>query len=222
MKKSNIGIGLLALALVGAVSEASACGGEWYPYMEIEEIDHRPMVMKRAEEALEAGKFDAAAGYVIRAIPHIKRIKVGKATITDRATRVLAVAIAREDGALPVKYQVPQRLHGTWLGTTSEDRAENLEWAVTTLRALGEEKKDDPALQTELAEALAKAGEQVEARKTLEGLAKKDLIASPEGWAVLADLRDQAGDQAGSQVAMGRCKAMARDPQYCMVDSAAT
>ncbi len=221
MKKLSIGIGIAALTFFGAVSNANACGGEWYPYMDFE-VDHRPMVMKHAEEALDAGQTDAAAGYVLRAIPHIKSIGVGKAAITDRASRVLAVAVAREDGALPVKYQLPKRLHGTWLGSSEADRSANLDWAVSTLRALGDAEKDDPALQTELAEALAKSGSEHEARTTLEALAEKDLIASPEGWAVLAELREQAGDQHGSQVAMGRCKAMARDPQYCSSESAAT
>ena len=69
---------------------------------------------------------------------------------------------------------------------------------------------------TDLAEALAKVdSHKAEARGILEKLAKKDLIASPEGYAVLADLRQKAGDAKGQKLALQRCAAMATSQNVC-------
>jgi len=69
---------------------------------------------------------------------------------------------------------------------------------------------------TELGEALAKFdGSQDEARAILEGLAARDLIASPQGYRALADLRRQRGDEAGQTLAMKRCESMASSSSIC-------
>jgi len=209
-------IAAAALSATGAVAtNASACGGEWYPYVEIEQIDYRPMVVGQAEKKIENNQLHAAAGMIIRAMPHIKTLDPNKAKIVARAQRVLAVATIRNEGVLPIGDELPKRIQDTWLGETAEDQRTNLEWAVGSLEKIAEEKKDDPALQTEIAEGLAKLGKKEQAKTTLEGLAKKDLISSPEGWAALADLRASAGDDAGKQAAMKRCTAMAKEPEMC-------
>lgn len=205
-----------AFSTTGAfVSSASACGGEWYPYVEIEQVDYRPMVVGQAEKAIEAGEFHAAAGMIIRAMPHIKTLDANKAAIVSRAQRVLAVATIRNGGALPLKNEVPQRIQDTWLGEDADAREQNLQWAVSSLETIAETKKDDPSLQTEIAEGLAKLGKSSDAKETLETLAKKDLISTPEGWATLAELRGSAGDTAGKQAALKRCTAMAKEPEMC-------
>jgi predicted Zn-dependent protease len=208
---------IAALSATGTVvSNASACGGEWYPYVEIEQIDYRPMVVGQAEKKIENGELQIAAGMIIRSMPHIKTLDPNKAKIVARAQRVLAVATIRNDGVLPIGDELPKRIQDTWLGSTAEDQRSNIEWAVASLEKIAEAKKDDPSLQTELAEGLAKLGDTQRARTTLEGLAQKDLIASPEGWAALAKLRGTAGDAAGRQAAMNRCTAMAKQPEMCV------
>src|SRR5690606_31590441 len=140
-------IAAAALSATGTVvSNANACGGEWYPYVEIEQVDYRPMVVGQAEKKNEKGELQAAAGMIIRSMPHIKTLNPNKAKIVARAQRVLAVATIRNDGALPIGDELPQRIQGTWLGNTAEDQRANLEWAVSSLEKLAESKKDDPAL----------------------------------------------------------------------------
>lgn len=208
-----------AFAASTIATDASACGGEWYPYVEIEQVDYRPMVVGQAEKAIEKGDLKGAAGMIIRAMPHIKTLTPSKAKIVERAQRVLAVATIRNNGTLPLKYELPQRIQDTWLGATAEDRDANLQWAVSSLEKIAETKKDDPSLQTELAEGLAKLGKEQEAKTSLEQLAAKDLISTAEGWATLAQLRGTSGDTAGQGLAMKRCTSMAKQPETCVAGS---
>jgi predicted Zn-dependent protease len=209
-------VALAAFSTTGAVvSNASACGGEWYPYVEIEQVDYRPMVVGQAEKKIEKGELQAAAGMIIRSMPHIKTLDPNKAKIVSRAQRVLAVATIRNDGVFTIGDELPKRIQDTWLGSTSEDRQANLEWAVGSLEKIAASKKDDPSLQTEIAEGLSRLGKKEQARQTLEGLATRDLISSPEGWAALAELRGTVGDDAGKQAALQRCTAMAKEPEVC-------
>lgn len=220
----SMGLALGALAFTGALSsDANACGGAWVPYMmEVapdDGIDHRPAAIAKAEKALEKGDHAAAAGYVLRAMPHVRQLDAKKAKIVERAQHVLAVATARSDGELRIENQVPAYARGDWGGKTTQAKQKNLKWSIATLRGLQKAKKtSDPTLQTELGEALARVDEhQAEARKLLETLAKKDLIATPEGYAVLAELRAKAGDQKGKKLAVSRCEAMTKQPAVCRV-----
>ncbi len=206
--------GLAAFAVVGAASaDAKACGGEWVPAVE---VDHRPEGVARAEKALNQGQSLAAAAMVIRMMPHVATLNPKKSTLVARAQRILAVATARSGGSLAVGKEVPDYAQGSWLGKTAKQRSQNLEWSVATLKKINEIKGDDPAVQTELAEALAKVdSHRAEAKDLLEKLAQKDLIASPEGYATLATLRSQAGDSAGQKVALKRCESMAKSSNVC-------
>lgn len=199
---------------VGAPSPATACGGEWYPEFE---VDPRIQGVDKAEEALDQGHILAAAGSVVRMIPHIRDLSPTKTKLLERAHRVLAVATARYDGALPLGEEVPwKEVQGTWLGTSEADRQANLAWAVHTLRELTQSKKGDPAARTELAEALSHLdANRAEARQILEELASKDLITSPDGYAILAKLREGAGDEAGRRAALERCKSMTHGAGVC-------
>lgn len=207
--------GLAALAVFGSVSsDALACGGEWVPAVE---IDHRPEGIARAEKMMNKGQHAAAAASVIRMMPHIKDLKTKKHdSLVGRAQRILAVSVARNNGALPVDKEVPDYVRGTWIGKTAKDRKTNLDWSIAALRKINDVKKDDPAIQSDLAEALAKVdGTKAEAKELLEKLAQKDLIVSPEAYAVLAQLRSQAGDEAGQKVALKRCETMAKNANVC-------
>lgn len=192
---------------------ALACGGEWFPVMQ---VDPRLKGVDKAEDAFEEGRILAAAGSVVRMIPHIKTLKATRTKLIQRADRVLALALVRYDGALPVDREVPSYAQGTWVGRTEADRAANLEWAAKTLREIDQVKKGDPASRTDLAEALARLdASRDEARSILEELAKKDLITSPEGYAALAALRQRAGDDAGRRAALERCRSMAHGATVC-------
>jgi predicted Zn-dependent protease len=219
MKKHWLGVRwavvmtILGGTLVGT-TDAAACGGEWIPEME---VDYRPQGVARAEKDLEQGKYTAAAGAIIRMMPHVKSLKAkDSASIVARAQRVLAVATARSGGSLDVGREVPGYVQDTWLGKTAEERRANLEFAVTTLQQVGKLKQDDPAVQTELAEAMAQLDDRrEEAKVILEKLAKKDLIATPEGYATLASLRKSGGDTEGQLAALKRCQAMSGSENVC-------
>jgi predicted Zn-dependent protease len=170
----------------------------------------------RAEKAMEKGQHVAAAGMIIRMMPHIKSLKPSSSPLVSRAIHTLAVATARNDGALPLSKELPNYVQGSWIGKTGEDRAKNLDWSIGELRTLSVAKKDDAALETDLAEALSKVdSHKKEARQMLERLAKKDLVATPEGYAALARLRSESGDAAGTKLALKRCEAMADADAVC-------
>ncbi|HEX4336484.1 MAG TPA: hypothetical protein VH062_11260 [Polyangiaceae bacterium] len=211
--------GVFAATLL-APADARACGGEWYPMMQ---VDPRIQGTDKAEDALDEGKTLAAAGSVIRMIPHIRQLDVTKTKIVQRASRVLALATVRYDGALPLSLEVPYYAQGTWLGRTDAQRRANLDWATKTLRAIASARHDDPAARTELAEGLARVdATRGEARGILEELAKKDLITSPDGYAVLATLRERDGDAEGRRAALDRCKAMSPNAAACRADTRAS
>ncbi|WP_437646207.1 hypothetical protein [Sorangium sp. So ce362] len=184
-------------------------------------IDHRVMGVAQAEQALRDGRVAAAAGSVIRMFPEIRRISHDRDPLLNRAFRVLAVATARADGALKVRAEVPRELLETWGGASAEERKANVDWSIRALRRLNEQRKNEPALQTDLGEALARAPEhRGEALQLLAGLAEKDLLASPEAYAALARLRALSGDSAGHDAAASRCEAMAKDTALCRTSRA--
>ncbi len=221
MKKlgAMVMVAVSAFSVVGAVAnDAKACGGEWVPAVE---IDHRPEGIARAEKALKKGDHAQAAAMIVRMMPHVKDLKAKKdGTLVARAQRILALAVARNNGALPIKKELPDYVQGTWLGKTAKDRSANLEWSVAALRKLHSMKSDDAAVQSDLAEALAKVEKyRGEAKEILEKLAEKDLVSSPEAYATLADLRSAAGDAEGQKVALKRCESMAKSASVCRVNA---
>jgi hypothetical protein len=207
---------LIASALVASLAAsprpASACGDEFVPA-----IDHRVMGVARAEQAMQEGKYVAAAGMVLRMFPDIQG-RAATDPVAGRALRTLALASVRAGGVLPIGSQVPRELRGTWAGATAEDRTRNLEWAVGAMQRVSDTRKDDPAVQSDLGEALARLdGQKGPAKKLLAELAEKDLLASPEGYAALARLHAEAGDAGGRDAAAKRCEAMAKSPDVCRI-----
>jgi len=197
--------------------DARACGGEWYPEVM---VDPRIHGVAQAEKQLANGNRLAAAASVIRMLPHIKSLKSKPGSLVGRAERVLAVALSRSQGALPVASEVPLYVLGSWQGAKGGESAANLAWSVAVLKRQAESKSDDVSLKTDLAEAMARVPEQrSEARTILEDLAKRDLIASPEGYAALASLRSQSGDTDGQKLALKRCEAMAKNQDACIIRS---
>lgn len=207
----------IALAVAVAPSDASACGDEFVPA-----IDHRVLGVARAEKAMQEGKYQAAAGMVVRMFPEIGRMTANgvaaKDPLVGRAMRTLALATVRSEGALAIDAEIPREARGTWAGKTSDERQANLTWAVAAMRRVNDVRKDDPAVQSDLGEALAKLDDQKgQAKKVLEDLAAKDLLASPEGYAALARLQAEAGNTGARDAAAKRCEAMAKNPAVCRV-----
>ena len=212
MKSVFAGLGALMVATSG-VGEAAACGGSYFPGVE---EGFPPLGIATGEKQLEQGKTAQAAATIVRIMPHVASLNAKKSKLTERAQRVLAVAIARNNGKLDIASEVPSYAQSHWVGKDAKERAANLTFAVNTLRTVNTIKKDDPAVQTELAEALSRVdSSRSEARDILEKLAKKDLIATPEGYAVLAELRAKAGDSKGKKLALKRCEAMASSASVC-------
>jgi hypothetical protein len=216
-----VAVGFVACASV-APQSAEACGGGDWEF--VPAVDYRPRGLDESEKELQEGKYLPSAARVIRMFPELRQAKLGVDPVIDRAYRILALATARAGGALAVEKELPVWTRGSWIGKTEKERSGNLTWAVASMRRLNEVKKDDPALQTELGEVLARAdgqGHQDEARDLLGKLAQKDLIASPEGYAALAMLHAKAGDTAGREAALRKCQAMAKDASTCGDDRVA-
>lgn len=207
---TSLGLGTLA-------GNARACGGEWFPEVA---VDPRIHGVAQAEKSLANGNRLAAAASVIRMMPHIKSLKSKPGSLVARAERVLAVALSRSQGALPFTSEVPRDVLGAWRGARVGETAANLAWSVGVLKRQSESQSDDVALKTDLAEAMARVPEgRAQARSILEDLAKRDLIASPEGYAALAQLRSQSGDADGQKLALKRCEAMAKSQEACALRS---
>jgi len=97
-------------------------------------------------------------------------------------------------------------------GTKGEDLA--AEYLAERLK----EDTDDPWLAARVAEATVKVtgdDAKAEARKTLTGLAERDLMPDPEAWGMLSWLHLEAGDALGSLAAVERCSAMTERPGVC-------
>lgn len=75
---------------------------------------------------------------------------------------------------------------------------------------------DDPALSSALAEGLSVLkGQHGEALRLLADLEARDLIPDAFGYAALARLRREKGDEQGALRAQSRCEAMAPKPGIC-------
>jgi len=215
ISKRGIQMVAVSMSVVSLLTAGSslACGGDWYPEVQ---IDPRIRGVAEAENALAKGNYVAAAGSVVRMIPHIERLRPKTDPLLIRAERVLAVAIARENGRLALEREVPAEVLGHWLGNSKVDQDKNLAWSVGALRREVWAHKDDPGLMTDLGEALSKLeGSQDEARTVLESLAARDLIGSAQGYKALAELRQLKGDEAGQKLAMKRCESLASTSKIC-------
>jgi hypothetical protein len=222
ISKQGIRAVALAMSLVGLSTSVSAfaCGGDWYPEVE---VDPRIHGVAEAEKALSHGNYVAAAGSVVRMIPHIKALQGSHDPLVVRAERVLAVAISRSNGSLALEQEVPSEVLGHWLGKTPVDHDKNMTWSVAALRRELAAKHDDPGTTTDLGEALSKLdGGAEEARALLESLAARDLVATPEAYRALAQLRQQRGDEAGQKLALKRCESMASAAKVCEPDHRAS
>ena len=176
-------------------------------------VDTKTPLIARAEKALNEGQFTPAAVGVMQVFPKIKNTPAASSPLASRGLRIMALAIARTEGALSVG--------GVFSGATPDERTANLEWAITTLRNLSKLRPHVPFLKTDLAETLSKVPQyRPEALSILTDLADKDLITSAHGYATLARLREASGDKAGGEAALKRCEAIAKKPNICRPSAA--
>ena len=208
----TVAVAMSATLLLTSAS-ALGCGGDWYPEVQ---IDPRIHGVAEAEKSMAKGNYTAAAGSVVRMMPHLESLAIKGDPLVARAERVLAVALTRSGGKLSLEREVPSEYLGHWLGKTPADQGKNLSWAVGAMRRELTLKQDDPGIMTDLGEALSQLeGGQDEARTLLESLAARDLVATAQGYKALAELRLQRGDEAGQRLAMKRCENMASDTKLC-------
>ncbi len=162
------------------------------------------LLVAEAERVLDAGQPVAAARKILATFPSVRSEEAGKDPLRTRALRVFALAMVRADGNVPLGGEQ------TWA------RNANLEWAAEALREIDAKRPNDPALQADMGEALARLPRaKDEAFKLLDGLAQKDLMGSPQAYAALSRLRAGKGDNDGASLAMKRCEAMAHSPALC-------
>lgn len=190
----------LACGLTMLPSGAGACGNEVLP-AESPQLT----TVKLAKNALSKGRYGTAATLLRGSFPDIEQAVPGVDPTLTGALRVMAVAVARSGG------RVSPRSAGAKM--TVE---ECLEWAVAALRRINEHRKNEPWRQTDLAEAMAKLPKyKAEARRMLEELDARDVVATAEGYATLALLRGEGGDAKGHDVAVARCRKMTQKPSMC-------
>jgi predicted pyridoxine 5'-phosphate oxidase superfamily flavin-nucleotide-binding protein len=174
--------------------------------------EDRPLLVADAEEALSQGKHAKAAAMVVAAFPALKQVAPGTHTLVDRALRVLALATVRRDGRLDL---------GGMKGRTDGDRAANLAWSADVLGSLNEKRANNPAYQTDLGEALARLpARRADAAKLLGDLADRDLVTTAEGYAALARLRAEQGDDPTRATLLERCAHMTKTPGICAAPEA--
>lgn len=199
----------LTVTVLGTVAnDAQACGMS----VRLDPTPQRPSPVQeiaRGEKALESGQNLGAARAVLRAFPRIRNAAAGANPLETRALRVFALALVRSDGTIDEK-----KAGGTATGEWTP--GSNLAWAVQAIREIDAKRPNDPTVQADLGEALAKTPYgQKEALEILQKLAQKDLMGSPHAYAALAKLRSDRGDRAGAEAAIKRCEEMSKTPGMC-------
>jgi predicted Zn-dependent protease len=145
--------------------------------------------VREAEKLLEREKYKEAA----------KKVNPFEYEFTDdalqrRATLVFAVARVR-------------------LGEASYVRDD--------LQALYAQDPDNPVIQARYAEAIWRFAEDDAQRKEagtlIEDLVARDLVPDAHGWITAASVRAKAGDEAGRDDALAKCRAIAKKKSICRV-----
>lgn len=203
LKAAVLALAVVPAAVLAIPQDASACGMS----VRLDPTPQRPtpvMEIARAEKALENGQNVQAAQAVLGTFPRIRVATAGGNPLETRALRVFALAVVRSNGDVNEKKAgfAPQ---GEWTPKA------NLEWAVQSIREIDAKRPNDPSVQADLGEALAKLPHgQDEALKILAALAQKDLMGSPHAYAALANLKSIKGDTSGAEAAIKRCEEMSK------------
>jgi hypothetical protein len=183
------GLAVIAAAWVSFPSRGDACENA------VLATDENVAAVKDAERLLDEGKPAAARKRLKKALGDLDEFKpdtpVNRA-LANRVRRIRALAIVRLD-------------------------ADGAQGAADTLRRISKADSNNAAKQTDLAEALARVRPAV-GRKLLEGLAQRDVLATPYAYAALARLRGETGDAPGRDGALAKCKLMAKVKSICKLE----
>lgn len=211
--KLALALAALTVTLAASVHDASACGMS----VRLDPTPAKPSPVQeiaKAEKALESGQNVDAAKTVLATYPRIRVATAGSNPLETRALRVFALSLVRSDGTADEK-KAHMPATGEWLPKS------NIAWAVQALKEIDTARPNDPTVQADLGEALAKTPEgQKEAMTKLAALAEKDLMGSPHAYAALAKMKETAGDTSGAQAAIKRCEEMTKTPGVCKVAKA--
>jgi hypothetical protein len=143
--------------------------------------------VKQAEKLLEREKYKEAASKVA---PY--SYEFTDPALQKRATLVYAVASLRQ----------------------GHDRTDELE-------DLHAQDADSPVIQARYAESLWRFAEKDDQRKKagelIEDLVARDLVPDAYGWVTAATVRAKAGDEAGRDDALAKCRAIAKKKSICRV-----
>jgi hypothetical protein len=186
-----------------AVAAASVTGDAYAQSCGMGDIDWYGVerdTVSRASEMLERGETQKAASLLQHMWPRMREavpVESSLSVILD-GVRVMALASVRSGGKVPCELG--------WSSWTPTERSENVAWGVRRLRMLAATRPGSPVAKTDLGEALARsASTEDEARTILEALDSSSTMASPEGYAALAFVREQAGDTTGAELASEEC-----------------
>lgn len=172
-----------------------------------------------ATKLLDKGDYKGAVDAITEAFPDgLKNAPLTSKKYPEvfKAVALTAIAVVRSGDTVGIQQTLVIRRGITKAAAPA--KAGELGWAVERLGEWLARAPDDPVRKAWLAEAQAAAGKATAAQATLEALAKADLLSEAASWRVLAELRGKAGDAAGAQAAMTRCKALAGAAPICAGD----
>ena len=207
-----LGVGLAALATASPRPTDACING--YERRVDPRVHHLVLAEKHAEDGRHVDAL-VQLGLAFPALPS------ADAPLEHRARVVFARSVARSRGLLH---------YGGKPREGDAARAEVLEIARSVAEARVARSPSDTAARTDLAEILALLPDRrSDARRMLEELEQKQLVASAHGYAALAHLRDDAGAGAPAWVrpalvamtrgpraiAIARCRAMTTDESVC-------
>ncbi|MEO1269115.1 MAG: hypothetical protein AAFX99_13520 [Myxococcota bacterium] len=199
-----VGVWVVAVMMASSAT-ASACVNEMR-----HRLDRNVHLLSKSERLLDQGKHREALRLVMGSFPHaFGRSK--SEPWAERARMVAAVAVVRTRGRYAFRA-------GAGLVRSKRAQDRNIARAVSMLGALRTRTPQSTVLQARYAEGLALNPRHAQrARKLLEDLAQRDLLTDAYAYAALARLRADQGDEAQSQEAWERCRAMATTPSEICV-----
>jgi hypothetical protein len=235
MKRASL-VASLALSATlfstGGSPTASACENGY-----VIQVDPRTGAVSDAEKLVNLGKPDEAARRLLSVDRSFATATPGKSRLSDRALVVLAKAVVRSDGRVTIDEAKSGEARSTKAKTNEGGGASerNVAWSVGVLRALASKRSDDPGLASDLGEVLSRVpSEKAEARRVLESLEKRDVVASAYAYAALARLRAErasdapaflkaplgAFESARRELELARCAGMTKAPSICRAGAA--